>query len=84
MRRRRVKDEKGQKPEEKNGSNPWVGTACAWEPEHAWGGSTYKGQRLQEPCAVGMPMYKAHRSWRLQNQYTPGIITCAALNWKSR
>jgi len=53
MRHRRVKDKKGQKPEREEGSIPWGGTVCAWEPELAWGGSAYKGQRLQEPAPLG-------------------------------
>lgn len=34
------------------------------EPEHAGDGSAQNGRRLQEPAPLGMPMYKAHRSWR--------------------
>jgi len=44
---------RGKSPREKEGSIPWVGTARAWEPEHAWGGSARKGQRLQEPAPLG-------------------------------
>lgn len=50
------------------------------EPEHTWGGSTLSGQRLQEPALLGVPMYEAHRSWRLLGQCRAAIIMSAARN----
>lgn len=50
------------------------------EPRHTWGGSTLKGQRLQESALLGMPMYEAHRSWQLPGQCRAAIIMSAARN----
>lgn len=50
------------------------------EPGHTWGGSTLSGQRLQEPALLGLPMYEAHRSWRLPGQCRAAIIMSAARN----
>ena len=50
------------------------------EPGHTWGGSALTGQRLQEPALLGLPMYEAHRSWRLPGQFRAAIIMYAARN----
>ena len=50
------------------------------EPVYTWGGSTLSGQRLQELALLGLPMYEAHRSWRLSGQFRAAIIMYAARN----
>lgn len=55
------------------------------EPGHTWGGSALTSQRLQESALLGVPMYKAHRSWQLSGQCREAIIMSAARNriWHS-
>ena len=66
------------------GSAPWVGVGMRRElcipgmgPFHPFRWTS----RLRGPCAVGMAMYKAHRTWHLPGQRKPTIIMYAAQNW---
>lgn len=49
----------------------------------AWaylGGFRPDGPALAGTCAVGVPMYEAHRSWQLPGQCRAAIIMYAAYN----
>lgn len=74
--RRRSRDEIKQTKK----APPWVGPVCGRSLGIPGGGSTLSGQRLQEPALLGLPMYEAHRSWRLPGQCRAAIIMSAARN----
>lgn len=63
-RRRREANEHGRIRARTMKARPMGRGRVRGEPEHAGEGSAQNGRRLQEPAPLGMPMYKAHRSWR--------------------